>query len=253
VHYILDSNGHVIDALPGLYGPKAFMRGLSNAETEFAAIKNMDDMQRTAHLRAYHDAQEKQILAAWQRDLAQLNLLPQNASQTAVAEAPRAAGANKIAVSKGRLETSLLVATLPDAAVLVNTTDDAVWGQIAQLHAADAELDSASVAFMKMQAPKAARAGGLAVSKMVVEDPMIKMVRNFQNTIGIDTVRNEYTLHRQFHEWFIKNEVPANVDVNQLNDRVYAQLFLTPSNDPWLGLMPGDVYTALDNNGVAKN
>jgi hypothetical protein len=28
IHYILDSNGRVIDALPGLYGPAAFMRSL---------------------------------------------------------------------------------------------------------------------------------------------------------------------------------------------------------------------------------
>src|SRR5207342_2727357 len=86
VHYILDSNGRVIDALPGLYGPKALLRGLANAETEFAALKNIDNAQRVASLQAYHDGHEKQALAAWQRDLAQLNLLPQTAPQAAVAQ-----------------------------------------------------------------------------------------------------------------------------------------------------------------------
>jgi hypothetical protein len=38
--------------------------------------------------------------------------------------------------------------------------------------------------------------------------------------------------------------------VDQLNERVYAELFLTPSSDPWLGLVTPDVYTALDNGGV---
>jgi hypothetical protein len=47
--------------------------------------------------------------------------------------------------------------------------------------------------------------------------------------------------------------MPVDVDVNELNERVYAQLFLTPSSDPWLGLIPGDVYTALDNNGVVQH
>ena len=39
-------------------------------------------------------------------------------------------------------------------------------------------------------------------------------------------------------------------DVNALNERVYAELFLTPSSDPWLGLLPPDTYTALENDGV---
>ena len=38
-------------------------------------------------------------------------------------------------------------------------------------------------------------------------------------------------------------------DVDALNEWVYAELFLTPSSDPWLGLAPRDVYTALDGGG----
>ncbi len=84
---------------------------------------------------------------------------------------------------------------------------------------------------------------------MAVEDPLVKMVRNFQGAISLDTVRNEYTFHRQIHEWLAGEPAPA-IDV--LNERVYAQLFLTPSSDPWLGLMPADTYTALEDNGVKQ-
>jgi hypothetical protein len=31
---------------------------------------------------------------------------------------------------------------------------------------------------------------------------------------------------------------------------VYAELFLTPSSDPWLGLVPEGAYTALTNGGL---
>lgn len=41
-------------------------------------------------------------------------------------------------------------------------------------------------------------------------------------------------------------------DVQEFNEQVYAQLFLTPNSDPWLGLYSADVYTALDNGGVKK-
>jgi hypothetical protein len=39
------------------------------------------------------------------------------------------------------------------------------------------------------------------------------------------------------------------MNFDSLNEWVYAELFLTPSKDPWLGLAPSDVYTALDGNG----
>jgi hypothetical protein len=64
----------------------------------------------------------------------------------------------------------------------------------------------------------------------------------------IDTVRNEYLLHRRIHDQFV--DAPNDTQhVDVLNEWVYATLFLTPSADPWLGLAPRDVYTALDNDG----
>jgi hypothetical protein len=73
---------------------------------------------------------------------------------------------------------------------------------------------------------------------------------SFQQSMALDTVKNEYTLHRQIHEWFAAGQAPGDVDA--LNERVYAELFLTPSSDPWLGLAPGDVYTALDRGGLTE-
>ncbi len=36
-------------------------------------------------------------------------------------------------------------------------------------------------------------------------------------------------------------------DLDSLNERVYAELFLTPSDDPWLGLSPSSIFTAIPN------
>ena len=52
----------------------------------------------------------------------------------------------------------------------------------------------------------------------------------------LDTVRNEYLLHRRIHERFAEGDPPETADVDALNEWVYAELFLTPSSDPWLGL-----------------
>ena len=60
-------------------------------------------------------------------------------------------------------------------------------------------------------------------------------------------MRNEYTMHTKIHEWLAAEPSP---ELAGLNSRVYAELFLTPDSDPWLGLVPADTYSALDNNGL---
>jgi hypothetical protein len=89
------------------------------------------------------------------------------------------------------------------------------------------------------------------VSKRVVEDPITRLVRTFQSSISLDTVRNEYVLHRQLHEWYAGGA--AEADLHALNERVYAVLFLTPSSDPWLGLAPPNAYTGLTNGGLKSD
>ena len=214
IHYILDCNGQTIDALPGLYGPKAFLRELERAEQAAKQAAGMSGPERRAYLMAYHRDRAAAIAAAWRQDLAKLGIH--------------------------------IAATSPAAALAQATTAEA-WNRIAQLHAADAQLDAASIALIRAQHPTAAAAARRAFSKSLVEDPLVRMVRTFQGSIAIDTVRNEDLFHLRIHQWLAKNPDP-NLAV--LNDRVYAKLFLTPSSDPWLGLMPADAYTGLENNGV---
>jgi hypothetical protein len=85
---------------------------------------------------------------------------------------------------------------------------------------------------------------------MAIEDPLVRVIQNFERSLAEDTRQNETVLHRRLHEWFANGE--AGDDVEKLNERVYAELFLTPSSDPWLGLASNDMYTALRNNGLAK-
>ena len=101
---------------------------------------------------------------------------------------------------------------------------------MAQLHRSDARLDDASKLLMRAKnaAPRAADAGRIAVSKAMVEDPMLRAMREFEWSMAEDSVRNHYDLHTQIHEWFAQ-DVPDVALVNRLNNRVYAELFLMPS------------------------
>jgi hypothetical protein len=58
-------------------------------------------------------------------------------------------------------------------------------------------------------------------------------------------------LHSQIHQWFIQGDGTSKV--NLLNEKIYAELFLTPNSDPWLGLMNSESYSAVDNDGVRNS
>jgi hypothetical protein len=105
---------------------------------------------------------------------------------------------------------------------------------------------------MRQEFPQTALAGQQAATKRQVEDPVLRMVRNFENSMSLDTVRNEYLLHRRVHERLAENET-GTMDFDALNEWVYAELFLTPSKDPWLGMAPSDVYSALDGDGRVES
>ena len=98
------------------------------------------------------------------------------------------------------------------------------------------------VALIRVNTMNAQDAMRLALSKSRVEDPMLKTVQNLQRSIAEDTVRNEYTFHAKIHEWLAAPGAAHEVD--SLNRRVYAELFLTPDSDPWLGLVPNNTFSA---------
>jgi hypothetical protein len=68
--------------------------------------------------------------------------------------------------------------------------------------------------------------------------------------MALDTVRNEYILRNRTHAWLATSL--WNMPVETFNEKVYAELFLTPGSDPWLGLYSPDSYTALENGGISN-
>lgn len=169
------------------------------------------------------------------------------AAQQAAAP-PRAEAATRIARPKGLIEARLVEAVNLTKMAPEDLQDEKMWNLIASFHAEEAKLDEASRRVMREQKPLAAAAGALAITKRRVEDPMLRLFAAFESSIALDTVKNEYQFHRKIHQWLAASDYRP--DVETLNERVYAELFLTPSSDPWLGLAPANVYTALPNGGA---
>jgi hypothetical protein len=56
IHYVLDSEGRVIDALPGMYGPSAFLRELSRISSVVETLSEVRTDERNPALRRYRRA-----------------------------------------------------------------------------------------------------------------------------------------------------------------------------------------------------
>jgi hypothetical protein len=252
-HYVLDAKGRPLDVLPGLYGPQAFRAWLKRSQELASRATSAVDAEWT--LAEYHAKRLQAIDIALRRDVESLapQLLPAReqavelVALTRSSAEPTAIQAMARAGAKTQAELPIVKAIAPSEEVMAAQSEE-FWRQVAARHAGAAKLDEASVELVRRQNPEARRAGARATTKARVEDPILRLVRRFEEAMALDTVKNEYTLHRRVHAWFVTGEAPAEVDA--LNERVYAELFLTPSSDPWLGLAPANVYTALTEGGL---
>jgi hypothetical protein len=252
IHYVLDADGHVIDALPGLYGASEFLRALEGDAQDARALAHVSGEERDARLRSLHARRIAEAQRAWSRDLSragvsimpippQVEAVPSTPAQTAVAATPTAIEALPIAYAKAIVERPLVLALLPGTPGA--EPSDTTWSKVATLHVANARLDASSRALMWR---KHCGAGAAAFRAPQASDTAFAgLVDRFERAIASDEVRDLYLLRPRVLGWLA--EKPTTVAA--LNERVYSELFLTPGDDPWLGLSP-EVYSAIDGEGL---
>jgi hypothetical protein len=239
IHYILDAAGRPVDAIPGLYGPGAFLKQLQQGEVAVKELSKLNGTARNAFLRDYHSQRLSAMQTQWTTTLSTLGIQSAPRLAELSGTSPDAEAAAPIAITKSVVETPMLSATRTRSRVEI--LDQATWERIARLYRNDARLDENSIALIQAKNFQAAKD----------TNGLFNVVRSFEGSMAVDTVRNEFMLHRQIHQWFVDGNQTSNV--NNLNEKVYADLFLTPSSDPWLGLAPKDAYSAIDNDGLVES
>lgn len=243
IHYVLDARGRLLDALPGLIGPAAFLRDLTELDRVAKEAVGLDDEALALLSAERHDEQESLLSGTLSADFDRFqNRLTaparQGAAKAAVQVVPAdLAGEPPTAVEASRLSTSKLGTEARFLNVLFPLSAreqwgaDTPWAEIANYHRGDWQLDEAARERLR-------RKMGLGVGPEAE-----RMAANFENLLSLDTVRNELSFHAVLHDWLAEEDGP--IDLDAFNERVYAELFLTPSTDPWLGLSPDDVFTGL--------
>jgi hypothetical protein len=204
VHYLVDGDGTVLDALPGLHAPAAF-------RAQLEAWLTLD----RAGLRAYHAAQAKKALQRGVEVGFERVREPLNARATAQLATMRAQ-------SKARVERPLL----SQLTIGLRPPAPERWTRVAEERSDSVQFSEPSLELMQRK------------QKLTPE-----VLDNLRRSLAVETIFNDVELHRRVHEWFAAREVR---NLPSLNERIYSELFLTPSSDPWLGLDPQSAFAALE-------
>jgi hypothetical protein len=246
VHYLLDPHGRLVDALPGLHAPHRFRAWVEQGADRAAAWASLGDDELLERLRAEHDRADRALVdelqaglvelgwgeqmaeAVWRATLADEAVAEPAPSDEAPIPMPTAGDAARLALTKSRGESPVLTAigmepTVPEPSLAID--------QLALSDPWRAELSPESEELVIARAAPDAKAD--------LEGALIRL----RNSVSEDGLRNEAFLHRRIHQRLAAAE--ALPDWRAFNAWVYAELFLTPAGDPWLGLAPSDLLATL--------
>lgn len=219
LHLALTSDGAVVDLEPGLVGPATFATWLAGAATLAKDIQALAPAARRAALQRYHEADLSQRLTRWWE-----------AVRAVRPTVPRERAALAAATSEDVLAT--LAATRPVR------FSEPVESMLTSLMVAQRKAIGESPRDLLL----AFRAAPVAITKMASERPMLRLVAPVEGTVARDEVQNDLVVKSQIQELFA---VTPDRPIDDLVRIIYAQVFLTPLDDPWMGLAPADVFTGL--------
>ena len=233
VHYVLDTDGRVVDALPGLYAPPQFITALSAAEQ---IVTRCGALRRTPFgdcLRRAHRGALTQLETRWTTIRRGRGTLPTWGALGDRAPAPIVGpGALSARVAMAETMSKIMVeAPVLDAFARSPTPapyDGLNWPSL--VRRGHFVLSARSLALVRLKTGRQDVAGVAA-----------ELARNAM----ADGLRNEFVLHRRVHGWFVADN--AATDFASVNERVYTQIFRTPASDPWLGLRAADVWDAIED------
>jgi hypothetical protein len=206
-HYLLDANGRVLDVLPGMVSPAAYR----------AQLEEWTTLGTTTDLNEYHQRAITKLVERRSRHL----VVPVLGTS---GRAPDAKAAARLALTKAIVEVPVLRQLDPEASM--RDLPATMWNSISDVEKDGVVFSKPALALMSRK-------------QTLTEDLLIQL----RASIAGDTVLNQEELHYRIHQWFVGSEVR---DLDELNRRVYAELFLMPLDDPWMGLKPTSVFAALE-------
>lgn len=257
LHYVLDAQGHVVEAIPGLWGPQAFARVVERAGALAREVSSLPERARRRRVASYHEQALGELREAWPSALAMAGVAQSTFPPDAVAPARTAAAPPPAIVAIDTAPTKAIVERplvrefiLPPPVDLTSYVETVPWRTLGQLRLADCRLDAASLTLMREKRPRSF--GDLAaIGRPLDATEFAALQRGFEASMAEDTMKNAFLYHGVLHRWLLEANRGRGSDAfTPLNQRIYAWLFRTPAADPWLGLVPPSTFAALQDDGI---
>jgi hypothetical protein len=272
-HYVMDESGHVLDVLPGLYAPVAFRHELERSLVLADRVRGVSAGARAAAVAEYH----RHLASESQREWVRLANTPwiRGADQllTAARVERQLAAAQRATFTKASMELPDLRAFAPGLAPASIPADQVeLWASLGQRAYGIGDL---SPVVLK---PAPVRRAGvpqeaalpLPASPGVIDDSSRALVLRLHNAVpaGLRTpspdsarliARLEQTIvaDTALNQFRLRPVISAEIarrggqgEFASLNAWIYEEVFRTPRQDAWLGLLPRDVFTGLPGDGV---
>ena len=228
-HSVLDAQGRTIDVIPGLWGPAAFVAALDEAAALAAG--------KPARPRLAGEAEEEML--AWDRERP--------------AGVPTARDAARRTRSKMGIQLSTIAALDGGPSV----TDDArrrapdpdVEAIVARERATVVLSAETRTLLRAKEGPGSGAPDAGAAGDPAAEARFARKIARLEDSVARDQAFNRYVLQPRIRDW-LRTDPKAADDRVELNRRLYTEAFLTPADDPWMGLIDAEVFTGQDRGGL---
>jgi hypothetical protein len=241
-HYVLDESGNVLDVLPGLYAPAVFQNELAKTLQLATSVRGVDARHRVAATLAFHSAALEKRAAGF-RKVAGTQYVKAKTPGTPINRAQRATVSKAVMEMPDLGSFGMDPGTIPPADIQQWTAiGQGLWrlGSNARIPGTQGVFDAQSEALIT-QLHTAVPAQPAAPNNTP------QVIARLENTVTADTALNELTLRAQIRRGILQSKV---LDFDRLNTWIYADVFHTPRQDAWLGLLPRTDFTGLPGDGV---
>ncbi len=254
VHYVLDAQGRLVDALPGLYGPAGFEKGLRDSLALANKSADLSDEDSAKAVAKHHARAIWQSTAAWKRHLRRVYgesygdyvdsaHLPEPVKfrwPDPFWNSMPAQVVSELTMSKADMEAPSLSLMQPDVQVSGSWGD---WTKIAAGVTRE-RLDPKSRSLIEEKSP---RDWSVRDARPLDAAQLEKRFKLFERRMTEEALRNEFVFHSAIHSHLSK---ASRVAFSSTNEFVYTKVFMTPQTDAWLGLMPTEAISGIPADGI---
>ena len=249
IHYVLDSRGRLIEALPGLSGPETFLALLKDSERAAGEAARLSDENLVRWATARHIRQLNDRAESFLKEIRSVAAEPEPEPEP---EPREEEGLEPVRTARD--PWALLASTPGVLTDRINVggleTGSKMAGEWSILDALDGATDQQIQDLAKLRRPRVhldANSRAFLLRKHGVTDPADaeRLVDAFETTVALDEVINEYRTGPAILKKLSDPGERKGLELEAFNEWVYEDVFRAPLSDPWMGLAPQDVYLAL--------